>query len=144
MLKKILVGILILFSFNFAFAASQDDANKQLQNTLVQMKEAWNKGDIDAVMSAYKNSDSTLYLSSQVIHGYQNIKKRYLTNYPTRQDMGTVSFGNIDIKLLSPRYAMVIGQWHLTRPAKNDIGGVFSLLYENTKEGWKIIVDHSS
>ena len=45
------------------------------------------------------------------------------------------------------RYAAVTGRFHLDRSAHGEVtkdDGVFSLLWEKTPSGWKIILDHSS
>ena len=45
------------------------------------------------------------------------------------------------------RYAAVTGRFHLDRSAHGEAArddGVFSLLWEKTADGWKIILDHTS
>jgi ketosteroid isomerase-like protein len=45
------------------------------------------------------------------------------------------------------RYAAVTGRFHLDRTAHGEASkddGVFSLLWEKTPDGWKIILDHTS
>ncbi len=43
-------------------------------------------------------------------------------------------------------YASVIGKWHLDRSpeAGGNVGGIFTLLFQKTPAGWKIILDHTS
>ncbi|KER09412.1 MAG: hypothetical protein HY22_11390 [[Candidatus Thermochlorobacteriaceae] bacterium GBChlB] len=108
---------------------------------------AWNNGDIRAFMNGYKKSDSTKFVSSKgVTLGYNAVLERYLKNYPTKETMGNLSFSELDVKLLSSKSAHVVGRWMLARPEKDggDVGGYFSLLFEKTLDGWKIIADHTS
>jgi beta-aspartyl-peptidase (threonine type) len=38
---------------------------------------------------------------------------------------------------------LVLGHWHLKRE-KDEIGGVFTLVFQRFPEGWRIIHDHTS
>lgn len=140
-MKKIIFLILSICCLNaWADSTPQIELNQNLQA----MTKTWNEGNVKDFVKGYKDSDDTLYISNKIIHGYQNILKRYLQSYPTKNDMGTLSFSNVIVKVLSDQYAMVIGNWNLVRPVKGNIGGIFTLLYEKTPGGWKIIVDHTS
>lgn len=145
LLKKSFIGFVsYLFLSLSVYATSINTPQEEIQNDFNQMAALWNQGDIKTFVTWYKNSDDTAYISTSVIHGYQNILNRYLTHYPTRDDMGTLSMSNLEIKLLSSNYAMVIGNWHLARKNQKNIGGIFTLLLEKTTAGWKIVVDHTS
>lgn len=142
-MKKFTLVICLLFLPFIAFAA-QKSPTQIIDQQLMQSVSRWNQGDVDAFMTGYKNSPDTLYISKTIIQGYNNIEKRYRTHYATRADMGTLSFSDVTIKLLSQRYAMVIGHWHLVRQKGDNLDGIFTLLYEKTSQGWKIVVDHTS
>lgn len=108
---------------------------------------AWNQGDIAAFMSGYLNSDSTRFVSAKgVTEGYQKVLERYLVAYPTKEKMGELSFSDLNIKHLSSEIAIVIGRWNLKRPEADggNIGGYFTLIFQRTATGWKIIHDHTS
>lgn len=153
-LKLILTNIMILLFLLSPLTVSAtalpipNNPASEIQSNMQNQIAAWNRGDIRSLVKSYKNADTTLYVSSTVkngvIQGYQNILKRYLTQYPNREKMGKLSYKIIETRILSPNYAMVIGKWHLERKKSPSIGGVFTLLYENTSQGWKIVVDHTS
>jgi ketosteroid isomerase-like protein len=66
--------------------------------------------------------------------------------------MGRLTYSELDVRLLPDahgevRYAAMTGRFHLDRTARGEAGqddGVFSLLWEKTADGWKIILDHTS
>jgi ketosteroid isomerase-like protein len=66
--------------------------------------------------------------------------------------MGRLTFSDIEVRLLpcaggDVRYAAVTGHFHLDRSSHGEAAqddGVYSLLWEKTAQGWKIILDHSS
>jgi beta-aspartyl-peptidase (threonine type) len=57
--------------------------------------------------------------------------------------MGQLDFSGLEFRFLGPDASLVLGRWHLKRD-KGDIGGVFSLVWQRFREGWKIVHDHTS
>src|SRR5216683_10115 len=49
----------------------------------------------------------------------------------------------LEFRFLGPEAALVLGRWHLKRE-KDDLGGVFTLVWQRFPDGWKIIHDHTS
>jgi len=106
--------------------------------------EAWNKGDIGTYMTGYWKSDSTSFVSGgSVMHGYDAVLARYRKNYDTREKMGTLSFADLNITLLSPEAAVVTGAWSLAR-TNDQPGGRFTLIFRKKPAGWRIVYDHTS
>ncbi|HEX4021469.1 MAG TPA: nuclear transport factor 2 family protein [Acidobacteriaceae bacterium] len=107
---------------------------------------AWNRGDVVAFMQGYKDSPDTTFVSDHVAKGYQNILARYRKAYTSKSQMGTLQFSELEVRPLCPQYASVTGRFHLARTAAagGDAGGVFSLLFQRTPQGWRIILDHTS
>lgn len=113
---------------------------------------AWNKGDVAAFMQGYENSPDTTFVGTSVKQGYEPILKRYEANYTNAAQMGTLTFSNLQVRLLpgscgAVEYAVVTGNFHLARTqkgaaAKDD--GIFSLVWRKGPDGWKIALDHTS
>jgi uncharacterized protein (TIGR02246 family) len=131
-------------------AAGTDDA--QIRAAIKTQTEAWNRADIPAFMQSYEDSPDTTFIGLTVRKGYQTILQRYQQSYSTREQMGTLTFSDIDIRLLpsscgKPELALVTGKFHLDRSthgeAKKD-DGIFSLVWRKGPQGWKIILDHTS
>jgi uncharacterized protein (TIGR02246 family) len=124
-------------------AQSSPDAIRQV---LVTQQAAWNRGDVVAFMHGYDDSPRTTFIGKTVEHGYQKILDRYQRAYATREAMGHLDFTNLDVRMLGENHAVVTGQFHLARSAAGggDASGIFSLVFEKTAAGWKIILDHTS
>lgn len=113
---------------------------------------AWNRADIPAFMQTYENSPETTFIGSTVRKGYEPILARYQQAYATAEQMGTLTFSNLEVRLLpgtcgSVEYAVVTGSFHLERAAKGEAkkdDGIFSLVWHKGPEGWKILLDHTS
>jgi ketosteroid isomerase-like protein len=134
-------------------ARAQDDqlktASKQeldIIKVLVAQEDAWNKGDLQAFIQGYKNSPDTLFITHQVFRGVDGMIDEYRHNYPTKAAMGTLGFSELEVHPLDEKFAVVLGKYHLDRGKKDggNADGIFSLVFEKTDQGWKIIVDHTT
>src|ERR1019366_2985391 len=113
---------------------------------------AWNRADIPAFMQTYEDSPETTFIGSTVRKGYGPILERYRKAYATPEQMGTLTFSNLDVRMLAGscggvEYAVVTGNFHLKRAARGAAtkdDGIFSLVWHKGPEGWKILLDHSS
>ena len=123
---------------------TDDKTTQAIQAVLNAQRDAWNKGDIDGYMDGYDRSDNTVFISGDsVTHGWSTVLERYKKGYDTREKMGQLTFSDLDIKLLSQDTAVVIGRWLLKR-TNDEPHGRFTLIFKNTKAGWRIIHDHTS
>ncbi len=133
-------------------AQSAAEEDKAIRAAIQSQIEAWNRADIPAFMQAYEDSTDTTFIGLTVRKGYQPILQRYRESYTTREQMGSLSFNDLDIRLLpngcgKTKMALVSGKFHLQRTVqgeskKND--GVFSLVWRKGPQGWKIVLDHTS
>ena len=135
------LGILLL-SIPCAGAAEADPIGAVLDAQVA----AWNRGDIASFMRGYKDSPATTFMGKTVQHGYATILTRYRTIYSGKEKMGELAFSDLEITPLDSRFATVTGRFHLMRNAAagGDAQGLFSLVFEKTSSGWKIILDHTS
>jgi uncharacterized protein (TIGR02246 family) len=105
---------------------------------------AWNRADVDAFLEGYWHSpELTFSGSGGVARGWDAVLARYKKNYPNRAAMGQLTFSDLEFRFLGPDAALVLGKWHLQRE-KDELGGVFTLVWQHFPEGWKIIHDHTS
>ena len=113
---------------------------------LTAQERAWNHGDLDGFAQGYKNSPDILFVGAQISRGYAQMLNDYRRNYPTHDAMGQLSFSDLEPRLLDEHFAIVLGKYHLDRSKKagGAAQGVFSLVFEKTDKGWKIIVDHTT
>jgi uncharacterized protein (TIGR02246 family) len=111
---------------------------------LTAQQTAWNRGDVDAFLEGYwRSPELTFSGTSGVARGWDGVLARYRKSYPDRAAMGQLDFSGLEFRFLGPDAALVLGRWHLKRD-KDDIGGVFSLVWQRFPEGWKIVHDHTS
>jgi ketosteroid isomerase-like protein len=127
-------------------AAPEQSPNSvaEIQFVLVAQQDAWNRGDIDAFMNGYARSTSTVFVSEdEVTRGWETVRARYRQKFSDRAKMGTLSFSGIEVTMLSPDAAVVLGGWRLKR-ANDEPHGRFTLIFKRLPEGWRIVHDHTS
>jgi uncharacterized protein (TIGR02246 family) len=116
----------------------------EIHSVLSAQQDAWNRGDIDAFMKGYAQSASTVFVSEdEVRRGWETVRERYRVKYSYRAKMGTLSFSDIEVAMLSPDAAVVLGRWRLKR-ANDEPHGRFTLIFKRLPEGWRIVHDHTS
>lgn len=131
--------------------ASQADRNA-IETLMTTQAAAWNRADIPAFMQVYENSPETTFIGATLRKGYGPILERYTKAYSTPEQMGTLTFSNLEVRLLpgscgAVEFAVVTGTFHLDRTAHGDAkkdDGIFSLVWSKGPQGWKILLDHTS
>jgi len=113
---------------------------------LLKQEAAWNHGDIDGYAQGYKNSPETLFIGHQVSRGYESMLSDYHHNYPSPESMGQLAFTDLEVHSLDEKFAVCLGKYHLDRSKKagGNADGLFSLVFEKTDGGWKIVLDHTT
>ena len=107
-------------------------------------RDAWNRGDVAGYMDGYARSDDITFISGDNLsRGWQTVHDRYKKNYDSREKMGTLTFSELETKVLSNDAVMLFGRWHLQR-ATDEPHGRFTLIFRKTKQGWRIVHDHTS
>jgi len=142
--RVVVITCCILMANLSAAPAGSSYATTEIQSVLRAQQNAWNRGDIDAFMDGYARSPATAFVSGdEVRRGWQTVRARYRQKYSDRAKMGTLSFSDIEINLLSSDAAVVLGRWRLER-AKDRPHGRFTLIFRRLPEGWRIVHDHTS
>jgi ketosteroid isomerase-like protein len=145
-MKMILFAALLIFSAAGVTAAqSRDEKIKSdVRKVMDEQVAAWNRGDIDGFMKGYWNSPQMTFVSgNNVTKGWQPTLERYKRSYATRAIMGVLSFTDLEITVTSKDSAVVLGRFTLVRE-KDKPTGMFTLNFRKFKDGWKIILDHTS
>ncbi len=125
---------------------STADAATAIRAVLERQEADWNKGDLDAFLTGYWNSPKVVFQSGGARYdGWEAMRERYRKRYKAEgKAMGHVAFSRIEIELLGPEAALVRGSWRLSLPDGSHPGGLFTLIFRQFPDGWKIVHDHTS
>ena len=150
--NSLLAALLFLAILPLSISARSSAGLKKPQDRIVAavravldaQVDAWNRGDIEGYMAGYWRSEETVFVSGDnVTRGWQTVLAHYKKNYDSREKIGTLTFSDLEITPLGSNAAIALGRWHLQR-AKDEPHGRFTLILRRTKQGWKIVHDHTS
>lgn len=118
-----------------------------LRAVLTAQQDAWNRGDLDGFMAGYWESEELRFASGgTVTTGYAATKARYFKRYKADgKEMGTLTFSEVSVEVLTPELAIVRGRWRLKyEKSAEQPHGLYTLTLRKFANGWKITTDHTS
>jgi beta-aspartyl-peptidase (threonine type) len=126
-------------------STSQDASIRAAVESILRAQEdAWNRGDLDAFIEHYWNSEGLTFSSEgKTTRGWTETLNRYRQRYPTSEKMGRVTMSQLEITPLGDSAALVLGQWNLERE-NEPVSGNFSLVVRKFDDRWLIVHDHTS
>lgn len=118
---------------------------KEVSLVMALQLDSWNQGNLEGFMNGYWESDSLLFVGkSGITRGHSATLERYQLGYPTKADMGTLTFRNDKWVQVSRRSGWLVGAWHLEKEGQQDAEGMYTLLWKRIQGKWVIVADHSS
>ena len=155
--------LILLFTFNAAFAQNSADAGKSaIRALLASQVDAWNRGDLEGFMAGYwKSKDLSFFSGNNKTAGWEATLERYRKKYQGEGkettpagakaapsggpgEMGKLDFFDFRVEMLGPDAAFVRGHWHLQMKNGQEPAGLFTLILRKFPEGWRIVHDHTS
>ena len=143
---KLILSLLMAFALAPAlFAQAPKEKDKQaILDIMARQEAAWNKGDLEAFMKGYWESEDLKFIGkSGITYGYEATLERYKKGYPDKAAMGKLTFDILHVDAMSKKSVLVVGKWHLQR-ADDAPEGHFSLVWRKIDGEWVIVADHSS
>ena len=108
---------------------------------LTAQQDAWNRGDIDAFMDGYYQSDDLRFASGgTVTTGWGATRARYHQRYSDRAAMGQLMFSDLNVAHVGYDIAVVHGAWALQR-TNDRPAGLFTLILRPINGEWKVVSD---
>jgi uncharacterized protein (TIGR02246 family) len=134
----------LVISVAFSVAGIAQTGEAEVRRVLDQQAADWNRGDIPSFVKYY--ASDAVFIGKEIARGSQGVLERYRRNYPTRESMGKLTFSDIEVQMIGADHALVIGRFHLERTAAGggDARGIYSLVLRKTRDGWRIVLDHTS
>jgi ketosteroid isomerase-like protein len=138
--RSVVIGL--IFWAGAALAIPAENIPAELLQILTFQQEAWNRQDIEGFMAYYWKSDRLTFQSgANRLHGWNALLERYKMNY-SGKDWGELSFTDLEVNVLAPECAYIIGRYRLNiQDALRE--GLFTIVFKRFPEGWRIIHDQS-
>jgi len=125
--------------------ARADDA-ADIRAELARQTDAWNRADLDGYLAGYERAATTTMVGRTLLRGWDAIAAMYRKKYGDAARMGRLAFADLEVRPLGTGFALALGRWSLARSAAagGPVGGWFTLTLRKSRDGWRIIVDHTS
>lgn len=144
-MQKYFIFIFVLLIVLPSCTKQELSEEQLITSAMMEQQECWNKGDVDCFMQHYWNDDSLRFIGSKGInYGWQKTLDNYKKSYPSKKEMGKLTFTLEQVKVFTATEAYVLGKWDLERNELNNLGGYFSLLWRKIDGRWVIVSDHTS
>ncbi len=145
-MNRLVLVFLLCLPPSISAQSTPSPESQSIVTVLNKSVDDWNRGDLDAFATSYKNSPDIVFMGRTIQHGYAQMLARYKAAYPAPAAMGTLSFTQLSVQPLDTRFATVTGNFHLERTAAGggNVDGYFLLVVESTSAGWKIIRDSTT
>lgn len=149
---KVIIALAVVVSSGAIFSVNAKQKKtrespelKKIKAVLDSQVEAWNRHDLEGFMNGYWQSESLTFYSGGInVSGWKTTLDRYRDRYMSAgNEMGHLDFSDLQIELLGSTGAFVRGHWRLKMSA-SEPGGLFTLVFRKTGNGWKIVHDHTS
>lgn len=134
----------LLLSLCLISCGQKQDDLAQINEVLEHQVQSWNDGDLDGYMEGYWKDEKLIFTGEKRLNkGWTNTLERYKRSYSSKEEMGILSFNELEVDLLSEESALATGEWRLIR-VSDTLQGRFTLVWRKLNEKWCIIADHSS
>jgi uncharacterized protein (TIGR02246 family) len=135
---------LSLIAFLALAAATPQAERAAILSVIHRMEAAWNRGDFRGYMAGFKNPDVVFVSGGKFQQGWQGTLDHYVRDYGgSAERRGRLHFYNMNIDVLAPDAAMLIGQYRLVRGTRIT-EGVNTRLFRKIKGRWLITMNHVS
>ena len=143
-MKNLICSVVLVFIASLSIMAQTSKEEVAIRKVMDDQAAAWNRGDIEGFMAGYWRSERLTFISgTDVTRGWQKTLDNYKKGYDSKAKMGVLTFSDLEFTILSKDAAVVLGSWALRRE-KDNPHGKFTLTFRKFKEGWRIIIDHTS
>ena len=123
---------------------SDKDAETAIKAVMKMQEKAWSDGDVHQFMEGYWKSEELSFVGRKGINkGWQTTLDNYIEGYPTKDDMGTLTFDILEMNRISDKAYHMIGRYTLVRKEDKPTG-LFTLIWKYIDGQWLIVSDHTS
>ena len=143
-MKLIFCSFVLIVAASLSTFSQTGKHEEAIRKVMDAQAAAWNRGDLEAFMEGYWRSEKLTFLAgTEVTRGWQKTLDNYKKSYDSKAKMGFLKFSDLEFTILSKDAAVVLGSWALKRE-KDNPNGKFTLIFRKFKEGWRIVMDHTS
>jgi uncharacterized protein (TIGR02246 family) len=143
MRKPLVLFVILVAASVGAFAQTMSKDEKAIRAALESTAAGWNKGDLNEYLSAY-TKEATEMLSTGPAGGVEAIEKTMKEGFwKSGRPLQILRYESLVVRMLGKKNALVTGKYVLSGAGRPDRSGWFTTIWLKTKDGWRMIHDHS-
>jgi ketosteroid isomerase-like protein len=120
------------------------DIEEHIRARFEEGTEAWNRGDLDAYLAGYWDSEETRWISRGTLtRGVDAIRGTYKSLFDSPEKMGKFEVRDLEIDVLTGSDALIIGKWWHTAGSLAR-HGMFTVHMKKLQGEWVVVTDHTS
>jgi ketosteroid isomerase-like protein len=118
-------------------------AETQIRQALDSTSAGWNRGNLPQYLGAY--TPYAREMGPDGPRGGVEVIENTMKNgfWKTGRPLQILRYEHVDVRMLGKANALVTGQYVLSGGGKPDRSGWFTTVWAKTKDGWRMIFDHS-
>jgi ketosteroid isomerase-like protein len=145
-MKRLLIALFCALAFGASVlcqAPKKDSPEQQIRAVLDLTAHGWNNGILSEYLAAYV-PEATEMLSTGPAGGVERIEQTMKEGFwKTGRPIQQLRYENLVVRMLGKDHALVTGQYILSGADRPDRKGWFTTVWRKTKDGWRMIHDHS-
>lgn len=115
----------------------------QIRAVLNDTAEGWNRGDLKRYLAAYTPAATEMGPNGPE-GGVEAIERTMLRGFwKTGRPLQQLRYEHVSVRMLGKQHALVTGQFVLTGGGRPDRTGWFTTVWTKTRQGWRMMHDHS-
>ena len=123
---------------------TNEAAENAIKAVMKMQEKAWSDGNVHQFMEGYWKSENLSFVGRSGINkGWQTTLDNYIKGYPTKDEMGILSFDILEMNRISDDAYHMIGRYTLVRKEDKPTG-LFTLIWKYIDGKWLIVSDHTS
>ena len=146
LIAALVVSLFLLTMFSTVYGQAfvkNAKAEADIKAVLEITANGWNTGDLSKYLFAYV-PEATEMLSTGPTGGVEAIEKTMKEGFwKTGRPIQQLRYENLVVRMLGKDNALVTGQYILSGGDRPDRKGWFTTVWVKTKQGWRMIHDHS-
>ncbi|MGD8496470.1 MAG: nuclear transport factor 2 family protein [Gemmatimonadales bacterium] len=120
-----------------------ENVESSVETMLARMAEAWNAGDLDAVMAFYADGSTPALVTPEgPVYGRAQIRAVYAPAFEGSAHRDRIRFEDVDVRTLPPLVGIVTGRRVSVSGTGEPGVGWFTIVVRRVGDGWRIVHDH--
>lgn len=139
----LITAVMVYAAVGYSSLSDKRKDEARIRAILDSTSAGWNQGNLQQYLAAY--TDEATEMGPNGPRGGRSVIEQTMRNgfWKTGRPLQSLRYEHVEVRMLEKDNALVTGQFVLTGGGRPDRTGWFTTVWTRTKEGWRMIHDHS-